>query len=500
MNNRQLPLRTFKAANSRYFILAGFFLAAVSFNHGLSAQEEESNSVVNETLIQTNQEAERQAPGAILDNLEMQDMGIYGALKLISEQSGLSIMADDGLEGSVTIFLKSIDAREALHIILETNNLAYMEEEDVIKVMTKEAFLSRYGYPFGKKMKSRVISLLHADAPELIAIISKVKSPYGTITHDTETNSLVLVDTESELEAMTTLIKELDVPIETKTFKLKFARVENILEDIHKVITKDVGQVKSDDVLNTITITDTGLKIKEIEQLIVQLDQQDQKITVETKIIQIILNDEHPQGVDWEAIVTDYQSLSFLGFAYNRELGSAGRLSLGIISEEDYAILLEALDTVGAIHNISNAKVSTAENQTSQIKVKSTDVSFIAQEDSANIIEREEEINFHVKPKVHKEDFFELIIKPEVVLLNHSQNRIVYSNGNGNTKKEALVEVGDGATIVIGSLFNDVTIESTRKIPFLGDLPFVGSAFSRQGESLAKTEVIVFITPRVVKE
>ena len=97
-----------------------------------------------------------------------------------------------------------------------------------------------------------------------------------------------------------------------------------------------------------------------------------QQVHIEAKVVQITLDEEHRVGVDWAAIVSNYQSLDFKeAVEYFKGNDSAGRLSFGTISNDDYTILLEALDTVGMMEVLSNPSTSTPEGKAMTIAVES---------------------------------------------------------------------------------------------------------------------------------
>jgi type II secretory pathway component GspD/PulD (secretin) len=531
----------------------------------------EENSGDHENMLHPQNQL---AANNTIDVLEVKNMDIYDVLELIAIKSGLNIIAGEDIEGKVTIYLKHVDVRDALRIILDANNLAYSEtvpsaargsetvpsaargsetvpsaargspavaegareQRNIIRVMKAEEFESKFGYPFRQKIQTKIIPLLYAEASDINEILNKMKSDSGKIIYNEETKTFVLMDAPGVLASMVAVIKELDVFLETKKFELQYAQAQGIVENIQEVLTKSVGRVQINSRLNNMIITDTPSKILEISKLLERLDQEDKEILIEAKILQIMLNDEYAMGVDWEAIVTDYQSLNlvwtrntqaseddsgrhdFNSRTNSLDIGNRG-LSLGTISEEDYIVLLEALDTVGVVSTVSNAKLITANNKVSALNVKSLlsrrlENTLSDGENSNEVSElsetsENEEVKFNLTPSMSDDDTFSVSIQPEQISLENELGMEEKDSDNPSSnfaKKTAreeqitIVKIQNGSTIVIGGLFEDITVESTRKIPLLGDLPLLGFAFRNQGESIRKSEIIVFLTPKLVEK
>ncbi|MDP3142763.1 MAG: secretin and TonB N-terminal domain-containing protein, partial [Candidatus Omnitrophota bacterium] len=100
----------------------------------------------------------------IIDTLELKDMDIADVLKLISQKSGLNIVAGRNVQAKVTIYLKDVDVWDALRIILETNDLAYEQEGNIIKIITARDYELLFGNRFGDKSQVKIVPLQYAAA------------------------------------------------------------------------------------------------------------------------------------------------------------------------------------------------------------------------------------------------------------------------------------------------------------------------------------------------
>jgi len=249
----------------------------------------------------------------MIDVLEFQNEDIREVIDLIELKTGLKIKVKEDVDAYVTIFLKDVEAHDALRIILDANGFAFSKEGEFIEVMTAEEFELRFGYPFGKMIQTRIINLSFINVEDTVGILNQIKSNEGKVLFNDETQTIILMDSIENLEAMQDFIKEIDVPVEEKTFELRFVEAQDILKDVQELLTDNIGRVQYDSAINQIIVTDTSAKIEEVTQFISRIDQKEKAINIQTRIIQITLNDEHLNGVDWEAIVSNFQSHKFLG-------------------------------------------------------------------------------------------------------------------------------------------------------------------------------------------
>ena len=509
------------SSKSPHIFVSGFLVLIVLLgnfqNRELKADPDSgANMIINaigpEAVPQTDgqQPQEIKKDSNTIDVLELKDMEIIDVLKLIAQKSGLNIVAGQNVQGKVTIYLKGIEVRDALRIILDSNDLAYIEDNGVIRVMTDRDFETKYGHRFGENIQTTIIQLKNSQAADLSSVLNQMKTPSGKVIIDDKSNTLILMETPDKLLAMEKLIKDIDVPWETEVFDLSYAKAEDLATKISEVLTNNVGKLKFDKRSNKIVVTDTASKIEEIRKIVKAFDQKEPEVLIEAKIVQIVLSDEHKMGVDWEAIVSDYHSLNFKNsLSILNSAEKSGRLSIGTISPDDYAVLLEALDTVGKTNILSSPRVTTLNNQEAKILVGSTEpyVTTTTTTPSSGPATTAESVNFievgiklFVTPMIHQDNFITMKIKPEVSSVTRN-----ITTGNNNTipvvetsEAETTVSVKNGITIVIGGLIKDEKIESIKKIPVLGDLPLVGFAFRNQDKLIRKTELVIFLTPRII--
>lgn len=446
----------------------------------------------------------------VLDVLDLKAMEVSDVLKLISQKSGVNIVAGQNVKGRVTVYLKDVEVEDALRIIVEAYGWAYRHDGDVIKVMTDQEYESKYGEKFGFDITSEIKQLSHIQANDILGILTQIKSSAGKVIPEEKTNSLILVDSPAKIQEMERIIKQLDKPRKSEAFHLSYAKAEDISSKIAEILTVGSGRVKFDERSNKVFVTDTPIKIEEVRQMIEAFDQQDKEVLIEAKILNIVLNDDHRLGVDWEAIVNDYHGLNLLSdFDVLGETEKRGQLSIGTLSSDDYTATIQALDTVGVTDILSNPSIATVNNKEAKILVGSTEpyVTTTTTTPSSGPTTTAEAVNFievgvklFVTPTIHNDGFITMKIKPEVSSVVGS---LQTSNNNTipiveTSEAETTVMVKNNVTIVIGGLIKEEKSSITRKVPYLGDIPVLGLPFKNVSQTITKTELVIFLTPKVI--
>lgn len=297
----------------------------------------------------------------------------------------------------------------------------------------------------------------------------------------------------------------------TQVFELNYVKAVEIAEKLNPVITPKVGSVHFDKQSNKIYVTDISNKLAEIERIIRAFDVKEKEVIIEAKIVQVILNDKSRMGIDWQAVAAGYHDLTFVSnFNVLGASDKKGRVSIGKIERDNYQGMFEALAEFGTTNNLSNPHIMVVNNQEAKILVGSSEpyVTTTTTTPASGPNTTAESINFidvgvklYVTPTIHTDDHVTMKIKPEV----SSVTRTI-TTGNNNTipiveksEAETTVNVKNGVTIVIGGLIKDEKINADKKVPILGDIPFLGHLFKSQSKSLSKTELVIFLTPRIVE-
>jgi len=449
---------------------------------------------------------------AIIDTLELKGMNILDVLKLISQKSGLNIVASNDVRGKITIYLKEVNVWDALKIILETNNLAYEQIGNVIKVIPEKDYEAIYGKRFNDKTHVKIIPLVHANVAEISPLLQDMKSSIGKLISDDKSNTIVLIDAPENISDMEAFIRVADRPVSTKIFELNYAKAEELQKEIEGLLTEKTGRININTRTNKIVISDTPVKLERIERVISAFDERHKEVLIQAKIVQVILSDQFQMGVDLQYLATN-AGMHSLGldsdFSVLSSTDKYGKISVGTLAADDYLGFIELLDTIGTTNTLSSPHITALNNEEAKIMVGTTEpyVTTTTTTPSSGPTTTAETISFidvgvklFVTPTISADNFVTMRIRPEISAVNSylttaENNEIPIVD---TTESETTVMVKDGNTIVIGGLMKDENIETIKKIPILGDIPLLNILFRSKDDLVRKTETIVFLTPHVI--
>ncbi len=389
----------------------------------------------------------------------------------------------------------------------ESNSIIIEEAPD--KLAQLKDYINTIDVPTTKK----VFKLRYASAEAVSAKMKDMASAkIGSVTFDASSNKIFVKDSDKRMKDMESYIQQVDVERETKVFKISYAKAEDLSKTVTLMVSKDIGTVQFDPRSNTIVVTDIAPKIDEIATVIDALDRNDKEVLIEAKIVQITLSDSYQMGINWEKILPD-TSHTVVDLKNNFSLpGTVNPVSsttIGTLDREGYNVVLQMISTLGKSRLLSNPRIAVINNQDAKILVGTTTpyVTNSTTTPATGPTTTAETVNFidtgvklHVTPTIHDDGYITMKIKPEVSNIPKS---ITTSVNNSipvvdTSEVETTVRVKDGVTIIIGGLIKDELKNTKNKIPVLGDIPFVGKAFRNETRSSEKTEIVIFLTPRII--
>ena len=458
--------------------------AGLIFSFPVLAQ---SNQIISEPVLDSTSKTIEQKSAtygtleADVDELDVRNMDIKDVLEIISLKTGVKINYDEEIIGQVTVLLKETNILEALRIIVDMHDLAFIqlksngEDKKAIHVMSGQRYESLYGYSFRQKKTREEVVVSYTEPDLLLPQLRQMKSATGDVVFEKQRNAFVLYDIPSKIKMMKDFIKREDIPSSNNILsvvdtdlpieKIEEPEIEEVEEKIE--IEEEVAKEDEDSLFS-----------------IFRVGSRQQKYQVKMNILEITLNDEHQEGVDWEAIVANYQDLPFLGFRSTAKYDPDGELRVGTISDEDYIVLLDALDTVGVMETLKDDKFRARLEKEYEIDIKPSDKILVTDiREYKEMFKRDEYIRLTFSTTTDPEGLFEVNIAPEIRPNYYARN-----------VGDLLVKLEEKHVIVIGGIFKDIQIKGTRKIPILGNLPFLGFAFRDNEERIRKVEYVVFLT------
>ncbi len=493
-------------------ILALF--SAVPVNHLFSikqAQAQEGVAVQPEPKTVLQQKLDKQI------SLDLRDMDVVDVYKFLAFKGDFNITISKALAGRVTLYLKRVTIKDSLDIISIANGLAYrIVGDNIIHVMTEPEYVAMYGKKFSDKTDVRIIHLSYAKPAYVLETLKNMKSDIGRIVIDEDTGSVVMIDTVENLDKMTNMVREMDYPLETRIYDIKYANAEDVAAKLRaKLDNKAVGSVQADTRSSQLIIQAFPGRIKEVEEIIAVLDKKTRAVLILVRILKVTLNPKFDMGISWDTLFDKVKSMQLVGsfpisstISTASSLGSVGKIGIGSLSSDDFTVELKLLKQVAETKVLANPSLMVTNNKEARIhigdKLAYVTTTTIGTGESQQVNEAvtfiDVGVQFSVTPTINDDGFVTMMIKPEIssqagTLETPQGSEVPLIN---TTLVETSVIVKDGHTIIIGGLRKDDFAKTRKGVPWLMDVPVVGNIFANTTKSKTQTEIIILLTPHIV--
>ncbi|ASK36535.1 type IV pilus secretin PilQ [Alloalcanivorax mobilis] len=433
-------------------------------------------------------------------SLNFQDIEVRSVLQLIADFTNLNLVASDTVTGKITLRLQSVPWDQALELILKTKGLDKRQVGNVLLVAPAEEIAAREEQELKSQrqmaslapLRTEYLSINYARAENLQALITKkggedrsLLSERGSVSVDQRTNTLIVQDTAAKLQEIKDLIQRLDVPVQQVLIEARVVVASTDVSDEFGVRWGGLGYNGSS-LANDGQSFAVGGRLTSLRELhYANIDRDD-------------------DGSLGEMEEFDEEENNDLIVDMGVSAAEATRFAIGFTSLDSGLIELElsALEAEGHGELVATPKVLTADQQPAVI-ASGQQVPFnVATSSGATAVEFiEAELRLEVTPQVTPEG--DVIMQLKVN--NDSLGTMVGSGENAaptvNTNRvETSVLVNDGETVVLGGIFQQQQLNSVTKTPFLGDIPWLGALFRKKVNRDNKQELLIFITPRLVKD
>ncbi len=445
-------------------------------------------------------------------SLDLKGVDIVELLKILSMKMGVNIVPTKEVTGRVNVFLNNVTYEDALDIILISNGLAAVTRSNIITVLTTEKYTQLYGKKYEEPRKVRMLKLVYAAPKDVSAALTQLKTDIGKVIVDEPSATVILVDIPEVLDTMERTVKTLDVPKETQVFSLKYAKAEEIKEQLTSVLTPGSSTVELDTRTNKIAVTDLPDKMKRIKKLISEFDDVTKEVLIEAQIVQIALTDQTQYGINWEKLFRLSAWGKFapdISSVYPMDTTSTyNKISVGTMAANNFSLVIQALNSFTKTNIISRPRIAVTNNQEASILIGSKEVYFSqTQSQSSVTTTTAESVNYvdvgvklNVTPTITDDGFVVMKIRPEVSTVREYAESPLGSKVPvvETSQAETTVKVKDNAMIMIAGLMKEQNSEDRNQMPFLGKLPFLRWLFGNFNNTKTKTELAIFLTPHII--
>ncbi len=414
-------------------------------------------------------------------NLTIKDADIQQVLTFLAREGEVNIIASENVQGAVTVHLKDVPWDLALDMILKSKGLDYVVEDGVYRVAPVDVIQKEFDQELEKRKKLtelkrlvvKLVTVNYADADNLKARLKDILSPKGTIDTDVRTNTLIIKDIEEHVMAAEDLARRLD----TQTPQVL---IEARIVEASSNFAQDVGiQWGGNYTASPAFGNETGLVFPGILGLSGAADDVNAPSTG-------LLDPTPGYAVNLPAAVGGGK-------------GGALGLTLGTLTGSgSISLRLSAAEERGTVKIISSPRIATLDNTEATINQGISIPISVVSSLGVNTQFFNASLELRVKPHVTQDGHVAMKIDITKNEPNFSQTAAA---GNPTIeRKEAHTQllVKDGDTAVMGGIFTRNSSQSFKKVPGLGDIPFLGWLFKSRVSTDKRTELILFITPRII--
>lgn len=454
--------------------------------------------------------------------------------------------------------LAPLVSKDATFIAIESANVLIIKDakEDTERLATLIRLIDRPEKEI-QSLSLELIPLKYAVANEVAGILSKIFSTPAKkgqpanerikIFSDKRTNNLIIVSKPDSLNRIREIINELDSKIERaegniRVFPLKSANAKTVAEVLQKISTtiqaekdkatkQNKATIIADIPSNSLVIYADKADFPALENVIIKLDVERAQVFIQAIIMEVTLDKSKELGVEWQAsdiqTVGDKDALVTIGgvgatgtpkslAAATTNTSSAGAvvgviggtITYGGTQYASFNAFVKASQKDSEIDILQNPQILTLNNEEAEIKVGSIIPTIGSTKTDSNgnttttIDYKEVGVSLKITPQINLNDSIELKIDQTTSNLIAGTADALSEQGAITTLNRALktkVVVEDGQTIVLGGLVSDDVTKQEIKTPCLGDIPILGWLFKTQSTSVRKTNLLIFLSPKVVR-
>ena len=417
-------------------------------------------------------------------SLNFQNIEIRSLLQVIADFTNFNIVASDTVTGAVTLRLKDVPWDQALDIILQARGLGMRKSGNVLLIAPKDELAakdkqdleSRNAIQSLEPLRTQDFKLNYAKATEVGAALggsgaagsTRILSPRGSVIFEARTNQLFVTDVPSRLEQVQALIAKIDIPVRQVLIK---ARIVEAADSFGKSLGVRLGG-------RPFTINNQS------------------NIAFGPSYINPPTGGAVPvQGVNFGTTTGDFVNLPGVG----QNGFPAATFALSLFSSNATRLLnleISAAESDGRGKIVSSPRIVTSDQVKALIE-QGTELPYqqATSSGATAIAFRKANLKLEVTPQITPEG--NIILNVDV-----NKDSVGRATANGfaiDTKHiQTQVLVENGGTVVIGGIYEQSDREDETKVPFLGDIPVLGNLFKQRTRTATKSELLVFITPKML--
>jgi type IV pilus assembly protein PilQ len=413
-------------------------------------------------------------------SLNFQDIEVRSVLQLLADFTGLNLVVSDSVEGNLTLRLKNVPWDQAMDIILKTKGLDKRKAGNVILIAPTDEIAAREKLELEarqqveelERLRTEFIKVNYAKAADIAELLkltdNAILSPRGSVSVDERTNTLLIKDTNSSLANVRILLAELDIAVRQVLIE---SRVVIANDDFSKELGVRFGV--TNDSFGTSTSGGGAITTGTLEGASSLINNDPLGVT---ESLNVNLPVQNPAG----------------SFAL-----ALAKLPLGTLLEME----LTAAQIEGRGEVVSSPRVITADSHTARIE-QGVEIPYLELDDGdATLKFRKAVLSLEVTPQITPDDrvIMDLDVHKDNVGEQVSFGAGLSAPSIDTREVQSQLLVDNGQTVVLGGIYETIKANQVTRVPFFSDLPVVGNLFKTTSEVDDRTELLIFVTPKILQ-
>jgi type IV pilus assembly protein PilQ len=416
-------------------------------------------------------------------SLNFQDIEVRSVLQLLADFTGLNLVVSDSVEGNLTLRLKNVPWDQAMDIILKTKGLDQRKAGNVILIAPTDEIAAREKLELEarkqveelERLRTEFIKVNYARASDIADLLkltdNAILSPRGSVSVDERTNTLLIKDTNSSLANVRILLAELDIAVRQVLIE---SRVVIANDDFSKELGVRFGISASSG--GSGSIVGNGDQNAITSGTLAGASDIANGIAPGADSLNVNLPVQNPAG----------------SFAL-----ALAKLPLGTLLEME----LSAAQIEGRGEVVSSPRVITADSHTARIE-QGVEIPYLELDDGdATLKFRKAVLSLEVTPQITPDDriIMDLDVHKDNVGEEVSFGRGLSAPSIDTREVQSQLLVDNGQTVVLGGIYETVQAHQVTRVPFFSDLPLVGFLFKSTKDVDDRTELLIFVTPKILQ-
>ncbi len=425
-------------------------------------------------------------------SLDARDTDLVDVIRLIGAESGVNLVPDSSIRPTkVTLRLRDVSFNEALSTLTTAYSLAIHREGRILILGDATSMNRRFADSGSDNSAQTIVVSLKNAKPDDVAAQLAAALPTGTVVvPDRRSGGVVITASPATILRARKLVEAFDAPafgtngsISTVAIPLKSQKPTEIVKVLRGSIADSA--VYADDRSNSVIVTGNAEAIASARSILATVDVPIQQVILDVKVVEVRPNLDS-SNVGFEFGGATFGASSQGGFVYSL-----------VRATPQVNVQLNALITKGQASVLAQPRLATLNNHEAYMLVGTTYPVYVAnlQTGLPTVQTIDVGVKLRLTPTIGADRSILADIHPEY---SEIQGSIQAYPIVANRKIDSLLRVADGETIVLGGLFEDVSTETINKLPFLGDIPILGTFFRNRQTSRTRDQVVFMITPHII--